>query len=225
MNSKLKASQKIKKLLALSKSCNKHEAALALQRAQELMAKYNISALDVELSSIKEVASKAGTKNNIPRWKCDLAHVIADAFGVSFFQAYDQTGTTVVFIGIDAYADISSYAFTVLRRQLEKARREHMNSISKRYKQSNRTRKADLFARAWVHAVNSKVNKFATSIKTQELIDTYLAEKHPSLRKFKPKSHQPKLDDYRSVVAGKNAAHLVTLNHGMRDSDRTKAIT
>ena len=219
-----KVIQKIRKLLSLSKSSNKHEAALALQRAQELMAKYDVNALDVELSNIQESAVKAGTQNNMPRWKCALASMVADAFGVSFFQACDQTGSTVVFVGIDAYADISSYAFTVLRRQLEKARREHLNGISKRYKQSNRTRKADLFAMAWVYAVNSKLNKFAASVKTQKLIDTYLANKHSNLTTFKPKNHQPKTADYSSIMAGRNAAKDVTLNHGVRESDRTKAI-
>jgi len=216
--------QKIKKLLALSKSANEHEAALALQRAQALMEKHEVSELDIELSDIKEKAAKAGTQNNLPHWKSGLAHVIADAFGVRWFQQWGLKGAEVVFVGIDAYAEISSYAFTVLNRQLVKARRDYYIGLSKRFKQANRTRKADLFALAFVHALQMKVAKFAASVKTEEIIETYLSEHHPELTTFKPKRHKFKNQDNDAAIAGHKAAKGVVLNHGMRESDKPRAI-
>ena len=49
--------EKLKKLLALAKSDNPHEAALALQRAQKLMQAYNITQADLALSDIDESVS------------------------------------------------------------------------------------------------------------------------------------------------------------------------
>jgi hypothetical protein len=169
--------------------------------------------------------SLSGTANNMPRWMTDLAYTIADVFGVRWFQKNTfNGGTTVVFVGIDAYAEISSYAFTVLRRQLVKSRRNYYNSLSRRYKTANRTRKADLFALSWVDAVYWKVAKFAASVRTEELIGTYLAEHHPELATFIPKTHQFKDADADAAMAGHIAAQGVTLNHGMRESDRPRAI-
>lgn len=54
MTDKEKILEKLKKLLALSKSDNPHEAALALQRAQKLMLAYNITQADLALSDIRE---------------------------------------------------------------------------------------------------------------------------------------------------------------------------
>lgn len=215
---------KIKKLLALSKSANEHEAILALQRAQELMEKHGISSIDVELSDVNESAVTAGTSNNMPRWLCRLAHVVADAFGVQWFQSSRLGENKVVFVGIDAYAEISSYAFTVLRRQLVKARKAHLDGISKRFKRANRIRKADIFAMAWVHTVDSKVVNFAASVKTEELINTYMAKHHSGLVTFTPKSQQAKPADFDDMGSGYIAARDVTLNHGMRSADRQKAI-
>lgn len=49
---------KLKKLLALSKSDNPHEAALALQRAQKLMGAYGISQSELELADFGEEISE-----------------------------------------------------------------------------------------------------------------------------------------------------------------------
>lgn len=45
---------KISKCLALSKSANEHEAAIALRQAQALMQKYKISEKQILISDIKE---------------------------------------------------------------------------------------------------------------------------------------------------------------------------
>lgn len=48
MNDKARVIERIKKLLALSESANEHEAALAAEKAQELLAEYNIDMFDIQ---------------------------------------------------------------------------------------------------------------------------------------------------------------------------------
>ena len=51
----LKILDKIRKLLALSKSPNENEAAVALAMAQELMLRYNIDNIDLEQESTEDI--------------------------------------------------------------------------------------------------------------------------------------------------------------------------
>jgi len=54
---------KLKKLLALSKSDNPHEAALALQRARKLMDTFGITAEDIVLNDIgEEISDYCGSR-------------------------------------------------------------------------------------------------------------------------------------------------------------------
>jgi hypothetical protein len=67
---------KIKKLLALSKSSNENEAILAYQRAQELLIKYNISLDDIQVDiDIKEEIVWTG--DELEEWKFTLYSIIA----------------------------------------------------------------------------------------------------------------------------------------------------
>ena len=69
--------EKLKKLLALAKSDNPHEAALALQRAQKLMQAYNITQADLALSDIDESVSNywAAGSVNPPRYMLGLLDI------------------------------------------------------------------------------------------------------------------------------------------------------
>mgnify|MGYP003596235719 CR=1 FL=1 len=84
MTDKEKILEKLKKLLALSKSDNPHEAALALQRVQKLMQAYNITQTDLALSDIDESVSNywAAGSVNPPRYMLGLLNIIQSAFGV-----------------------------------------------------------------------------------------------------------------------------------------------
>ena len=90
MTDKEKILEKLKKLLALSKSDNPHEAALALQRAQKLMLAYNITQADLALSDIDESISDywAAGSVNPPRYMLGLLDIIQVAFGVKSIIHY-----------------------------------------------------------------------------------------------------------------------------------------
>ncbi|BDE02465.1 DUF2786 domain-containing protein [Pasteurella multocida] len=74
--------KKIKKLLALSKSNNPHEAAKALEMAQKLMAEHNVNSIDVEIS---ESDSKQKFSRKTGQYVHALASLIKRVFGVEAY--------------------------------------------------------------------------------------------------------------------------------------------
>lgn len=84
----IKLIEKIKKLLALSESSNKHEAESALLKAQELLAKHKLSIKEVKEFKINNSAIKEKISNitfTKAKWKAQLARLIADNFGCYFY--------------------------------------------------------------------------------------------------------------------------------------------
>lgn len=77
MSSYQKLVERIKKLLALSESSNENEAAIAAQKAQELLVLHNLELSDLSESDneIKEVNIEESSK--ISNWKLSLADGVA----------------------------------------------------------------------------------------------------------------------------------------------------
>lgn len=96
----VKIVEKVQKLLALSESCNEHEAELAMLKAQELLIKHKLSMQEVKdfkihNSIIKEKRSKITFTK--AKWKAHLARLIGDNFGCYHFFKTKNTNTIVFF--------------------------------------------------------------------------------------------------------------------------------
>lgn len=74
--------ERIRKLLALAKSANEHEAAVAMQRAQEMLAKYNLDMNDVlqRGESVQFVCDNELVTESSNPWRRDLASNLARLF-------------------------------------------------------------------------------------------------------------------------------------------------
>lgn len=127
--------EKLKKLLALAKSDNPHEAALALQRAQKLMQAYNITQADLALSDIDESVSHywAAGSVNPPRYMLGLLDIIQVAFGVKSI-IHSGFKPSVGFYGNKDRVELASYTWEVLARQLIMARKTIFDSRIKESK-------------------------------------------------------------------------------------------
>lgn len=89
--------RKIKKLLALSKSSNEHEAKRAMLKAQEFLIKYKISIKEVEAyqdKKVKVIESRTKITFTKAKWKGELAHIIAENFGC--YTYFKCAGTNIV---------------------------------------------------------------------------------------------------------------------------------
>jgi hypothetical protein len=211
---------KIRKCLALSKSSNEHEAAVALRQAQALMDKHRIDEGTLLAAEASEAFAKSGAKKTPVSWENSLAGVIGSAFGckVIFHPRHHASGLWG-FLGTGPAPDIAQYAFETLLRQAKKARLEFIKSRCRRATPTNKTKRADLFCTGWVQAIYKQVQHFAGADKNQAAIDAYTAKRYPSLTTLQSKDrHEGKSlkdRDYSAIQAGAAAGKNIQLNHGV----------
>lgn len=110
-----KVLDKIKKLLALSKSPNEHEAQAAMLKAQELMAKYNISveeSVETEITYTSTIAETSGNST----FRAPLSAIIAKNFRCEVFMAND----CIAFYGhsedVPVCKEVFEYAYKTIKK-------------------------------------------------------------------------------------------------------------
>lgn len=112
--------ERIEKLLALSRSSNPNEAAIALSRAQKLMRDHNVSKGEIALDAIGEITISTISGLRRAAFVIRLAGISAYCFGVHFFFTSDRSGVeSVTFMGPKERLDGAVYAHTFLQRQLK----------------------------------------------------------------------------------------------------------
>lgn len=146
---------KVRKLLALGKSSNPHEAALAMQKAQALMSEHAVT--EEEIRDIQERSAKTRVAEKPAAWMTYLARSISDAFGVARFIGELRQ---YQFVGPEFRAAIAVYAYDVLSRQVRGAVRAFMAGNKKR-KAARRREEADTFAFGYVYQACALLAKIA----------------------------------------------------------------
>lgn len=214
---------KIKKCLALAKSANENEAAIALRQAQSLMREYQI---DPDLLDIVEAKCESKATKTPSTWETYLVKTISAAMQCKplFSQGYSGFGikSQWIFIGVDPAPEVAAYAFEVLYRQVNKARKNFIEITLKRVTvKKNKTRRADLFCEGWVESVRGLITNFSTVIptNTSERIEKYLKQTRGELSSFTPKDrnkgkpfNERAESDFR---AGKQSGKSAQLNQAM----------
>lgn len=204
--------EKIKHCLALSKSSNEHEAATALRQAHALMKKYSISETDIALHDIKMTKNPQNFAKKPALYQVMLANVIASIFGCEVILGYhDNMKRAVCFVGVEQNAEIASYAFDVLFRQLKTARQAYIkNELSRVRLTKNKTARADAFCIGFVSQVKDLTASLVVDNPHKELIKSFVQERTKgrtaSVNKGNINTKTVKIDDYlHGVSAGKNA--------------------
>jgi hypothetical protein len=221
--------EKIKKLLALSKSANQYEAAAALRQAMAFMEKHQIDADDPDLLGITE-ASILGSGSQKPTvFEVVLANSIARLMDCkAILQSQIKVNSqmnfkremTWTFIGFDPAPEIASYAFDVLFRQLKKARSTFMAENLKRVKiKTNKVKRADLFCEGWVIEATKQVSNLNPNKEKLDQVTAYIKQKH-EVRNSEPtdrnKNTNTSTDRYQNDLhAGRVAGKNAKLNHAM----------
>ncbi|PAU86300.1 hypothetical protein CK507_15770 [Pseudomonas sp. WN033] len=215
---------KIKKCLEMAKgkSSNPHEAETALRQAHKLMEAYNVEMGDVLASMACEVTIEAGSEGTPPPWRVELAYVCAHAFGTRMIITRLRVGIfsavgAFIFVGCGAAPELTGYAYQVLERQLQKARREFLQQPNnKRCKRSTKVSRGDLFAKGWINAVYHKVDEFAgIDDNIADAIQAYMDKHHPDLGTHKMKRRKAKARDAGAADAGYRAGKSAQLHQAM----------
>lgn len=206
---------KVKKCLALSKSANSNEAAVALKKAQRLMEEHQISQVDVDISDVTETQVLMCRAQKPPAYIVVLANCVASAFGCKIMADSGWTQTRVSFLGMGAQSEVGAYVFDVLRRALTRGRKEFISTIPKRTKAANKTRRADVWCKGWVIAVTKKARKLAVPESTEAMIAKWMEEKHPDLEKSEGRERKMKGKDLIDAVRGYGEGEKQQLHHGV----------
>jgi hypothetical protein len=215
---------KIKKCLRLAMSSNANEAATALRQAKKLMELHGISADEVAASDVESHSTKSGAGNTPPNHIAMLVDLVSTAFGVQAVYSKRLNPNNFAFInvveffGIGSSAEISSYAYEVLLRQLKRDRTAFLKTIRKSLKQSTKVRRADMYCQGWVLAVSEKITPHQRTEKELNAVAKYkekrfsnnLVKKDPIDRTKKAKSH-----DHSSFSDGLRDGEKVDFNQGV----------
>jgi len=209
--------RKIKACLRLAGSSNPTEAATALRQARAMMAAHGISeaeALDVDEGEAPTRA-RGGTP---PQSIVSLAFTCAEGFGTQFVSVRSNGRTVLRFHGLHGAGEIASYAFTVLRRQLDADRLKHISRIRKR---ANRERRGEVFALAWVRAVAhlfpaAEVTD-AARLAIEQAVAVRYPDKHTSkARDLTKRGQSNQKVDQNDHLAGLVAGAVAHLRNGIK---------
>ncbi|QHA87951.1 DUF2786 domain-containing protein [Serratia rhizosphaerae] len=212
----------VRKLLELARSnSNAHEAGQALSRAQKLMAKYGITELEANISSIQQAPTQGAPSQSwdkIPEWMSLLTWTVANAFGCRhYFSSFEsRTGLkrrNVTFYGFSERPAVAAYAFDVLSRQLKDATAAYLKTQNKRLKMATRRARAEQFRAGWVEGVRRIVDVFSVSEHEQELMSAWLEQQGMSTLKTRSvkQCRGDAIARSQGYLAGQNAR----LHHGV----------
>jgi hypothetical protein len=217
--------EKIKKCLemAKSKTSNPHEAETALRQAHKLMEMYNLEIGDVFASMASEHTILAGSEGSPPVWRVRLAQVCADAFGTRFIISNPRwSAARFIFVGCSAAPELAGYAYQVLVRQLQKARRDFLDT-QKRCKRSTKAARGDAFANGWLDAVHSKIEAFAgVEDNIAEAIEAFMQKHHPELESVELKRRKVKARNEGASDAGYEAGKSAQLHQAVNHQPRAR---
>jgi len=175
---------KIQKLLALATSSNEHEAALALQKAQALMAEHNLTSTDLHRSQIGTTQFRSTQSvSKVKDWELALVQQVAGAFGCRVLwiaghsSDWDYWGRYEL-LGPKHQLPVAEYACTFLLRKIVKARTDFSAHLKANYRIDRKrlTQELDGFCHGWVRAVRSKVHALANPDEVEAAMDAHIAD-------------------------------------------------
>jgi hypothetical protein len=181
------ALRRVRTCLRLAASSNPHEAAAALRQAQALMAQFGIG--HAEAMNVDEAEAPTRARGaEVPGSILLLATICANGFGARLVHVQMDGRTVIRFYGIDGIAQIASYAFTILRRQLDTDRFKHVARVRKT---NVRKVRGENFANAWVFAIKQLFPKADVSESHRALLDETIRLRYPTITTFGDKGDEP----------------------------------
>ncbi|TDY01032.1 DUF2786 domain-containing protein [Thiohalophilus thiocyanatoxydans] len=208
----LKIIDKICKCLRLSESANPNEAAAALRQAHRLMRKHRISEDQIRAAGVAESVIDSGMRYNPPFWAVALSNLVCEAFDcrVLVSRRYGRS-PEFRFIGLEQAPQVAGYCFSVLYRQLERAREQFVAGLAIESR-AERDRRGEVFVQAWLIRVARTVAEFSSEPATREAVDAYIREQYGDTgEQWYQDALQTAEQDYEAILSGMRAGDAVTL--------------
>lgn len=224
------ALRKIQACLRMAGSANPTEAATALRQARTLMDKYGLSEVDAGASEIGAAEAPTGYRGGmVPRSLLALANLVADGYRCApVIQLRRRTvirdgvirivaETVIHFHGAGADPQIASYAFAVLRRQLQRGKAAHTKRIRK---QANKDRRGEEFAIGFVAALCRLFPRAELPEGRQAALDAAIKHHHGEVGSTSGKEITKGRASENDRWAGWEAGRQAQLNQGLSEGQK-----
>lgn len=221
MNDNQDIIRKIKACLARAAGTDsENERATAMRQAQKMMEEHGIDEYSLRLADVKSAKAQASSVQRLKDWEMYLVQIVIRTFAtdaVFHCATGRKTETQVEFIGFGCGPELSAYTYEVLLRKLKKDRTEYLGNMDKRLKKTTKTRRADLFALAWVDGAQKNIVKLRPSTEQKRLLEGYKNQAYGELQAQKARDTELKhtRGDHAAVRAGLLAGSEAQLNHGV----------
>ncbi len=208
---KAEAVLKIRKLLALSKSSNENESALALERAMNLMNQFE---LDEKMVHYTE-ASPRSKSRRLSAWRSSIGYSIAWLNGVVAVKCYEG----IRFIGPDLEAGIACEMYDYLEKAILRIARANIRKNAKyKYRESYRLGMA--------HNLGDRIQKMAETggwlPNRKEQIKAIREAYAGNWEVAKTKKRQR--PNWKAFSAGHHAGSKISLSRQMSGAAKRQAI-
>lgn len=129
--------ERIKKLLALSKSSNLHESQAALNKANKLIEEYRLSEAELDADKADPVVRDLNpvyTSARRTQWKSELVMILSHHYGCEVFN--NSVGRNSAYILFGRQSDIDIVRYMISWLMLEAERLAHNQSKSRQFDRS-----------------------------------------------------------------------------------------
>ena len=215
----MKIVDKIQKLLALTESSNEHEAALAAEKAHELLAEHNLSMAQVESASKKEklneqVGHTSATSKLGARWVRNLWLATARLYFCEYLYSRGNHKTYHTVIGSEANTTTACHMAEFFTQSVVKMSKGSSSQSSFRtgcalrlVARLNEMRK---LAQEQPVTASNKSNLPALYEQTKEQLDNYISDTWGELKNVPSRNFS--IADSNAYDAGRKAANSIGLN-------------
>lgn len=226
---------KIEKLLALAESCNEHEALLAMEKANYLIAKYNIRRIEQSQEARYECLILNHKTKRIENYQRKICSILCNHFFVKIILSdlFDAeqccTHKTIEILGTSENVLIANYVYSFLLAQMHSLWQQFQRThhTTGRQKRSYCLGVLDGFARKLAdqkqqdfpgknHASGALMTLSVQLCNNDQGLNRFIDQRHPRLSRKKFSSARVYLKEYE---AGCCDGSNLTLNKGIVSSD------
>ena len=227
----IKVFDKIQKLLALTESSNEHEAALAAEKAHELLAEHNLSMAQVESAnksqkSKEHVGHTSATSNLGARWVRNLWQATARLYFCEYLYNRGNHKTYHTVIGSEANTVTACHMAEYFTQSIVKMSKDSSSQGSFRtgcalglVRRINELRR---LAQDKSTTATNKSNLPALYEQTQEQLNSYISDTWGELKNVPSRNFS--IADADAYSAGRKAANTIGLNTQTTSTKDTKVL-
>jgi hypothetical protein len=227
---------KVRKLLSLARSGNENEAFLAMQKANELIEKYNIDRIEQDRAARFAYAIIHHKKKRIENYQRRICLILQDHFFVNvvyahLFDATDlETYKTIELLGTIENVHIAEYVYYFLMNQMEvlwKAYQGKAGGRTVRNKRSYRLGVLKGFHDKLNRQARERTHGYESGHGNLKTVSAMICAEDRSLQAFM-KTRFPRLStfrtrgtnlDYRTFQAGLSDGERLTIQKGVQHRD------